>query len=51
MRERDERDRTRAVAPLVPAEGAVVLDTSDLDADQVFVRALALVEAGLAPAH
>jgi len=51
MKERDERDRTRAVAPLVPAEGAVVLDTSDLDADQVFVRALALVEAGLAPAH
>jgi cytidylate kinase len=47
MKERDERDRSRAVAPLVPAEDAVVLDTSDLDADQAFARALALVRAGL----
>ena len=47
MKERDERDRTRAVAPLVPAEGAVVLDTTTLDADQAFDRALALVRAAL----
>ncbi len=33
--ERDERDRNRAVAPLVPAEDAVVLDTSALDIDTV----------------
>ncbi|RAU23075.1 cytidylate kinase [Paramagnetospirillum kuznetsovii] len=43
LKERDERDRNRSVAPLVPAEGAVVLDTSDLDADQAFAAALDIV--------
>ena len=33
--DRDERDRTRTVAPLVPAEGAVVIDSSDLTIDEV----------------
>jgi CMP/dCMP kinase len=47
MRERDERDRNRAVAPLVPAEDALVLDTSDLDADQAFAAALGLVQSRL----
>lgn len=36
LQERDARDRTRSAAPLLPAEDAVVIDTSDLDADQVF---------------
>ena len=31
MRLRDEKDRTRAAAPLRQAEDAVVLDTSELD--------------------
>ncbi len=31
---RDERDTHRAIAPLQPAEGAHVLDTSDMTADQ-----------------
>jgi len=31
---RDERDTHRAIAPLVPAEGAHVLDTSNMTADQ-----------------
>ncbi|CUW37688.1 cytidylate kinase [Magnetospirillum sp. XM-1] len=43
MRERDERDTNRAVAPLVPAQDAAVLDTSDLDADQAFAAALRIV--------
>lgn len=43
MRERDERDSNRSVAPLVPAEDAVLLDTSDLDADQAFAVALGIV--------
>ncbi|WP_096701613.1 (d)CMP kinase [Magnetospirillum sp. 15-1] len=43
MRERDERDTNRAVAPLVPAQDATVLDTSDLDADQAFAAALGIV--------
>lgn len=35
IRERDERDANRAVAPLKPAEDAVVIDTSDLNIEQV----------------
>jgi len=34
LRERDARDSNRAIAPLKPAEGACVLDTSDMTADQ-----------------
>ncbi len=40
---RDDRDSRRAVAPLVPAADAFYLDTSDLDADRAFARALAFV--------
>jgi cytidylate kinase len=43
MRERDERDSNRSVAPLVPAQDAVLLDTSDLDAGQAFAAALGIV--------
>lgn len=43
MRERDRRDSERATAPLVAAADAVVLDTTDLDADQAFAAALAVV--------
>lgn len=32
---RDDRDMNRAVAPLKPAEGAVLLDSSDMDIEQV----------------
>ncbi len=38
IRVRDEMDRTRTVAPLVPAPDAVLIDTSDLDIDAVFAR-------------
>lgn len=38
--DRDERDRTRTVAPLVPAEGAVVIDSSDLTIDEVVQQIL-----------
>jgi cytidylate kinase len=41
---RDERDTTRKVAPLRPAEDAQLLDTSDLDIDAAFRAAVALVE-------
>ncbi len=34
--ERDERDRTRAVAPLKPAEDAIIIDTTTLSVDDVF---------------
>lgn len=34
LQARDDRDTHRAIAPLVPAEGANVLDTSDMSADE-----------------
>lgn len=34
LAERDARDSNRAIAPLKPAEGAYLLDTSDMTADQ-----------------
>ncbi len=45
---RDERDRGRREAPLVAAEDAEVLDTSELNADQAVAAAIALVEQRLA---
>ena len=41
---RDERDTSRAVAPLKQAADAVVLDTTALDADATFQTAIELVE-------
>ena len=38
VRERDHIDSTRAVAPLRPADGAVILDSDSLSADEVFAR-------------
>lgn len=43
MKERDARDQARATAPLVPAEDAFILDTTDLDADQAFDKAMAIL--------
>jgi cytidylate kinase len=43
IEERDERDRTRAEAPLRIAEGAVLIDSSDLSIDEVIGQCLALV--------
>ena len=42
--ERDRIDTTRDVAPLKAAEDAVVLDSDQLNADEVFDRVLALVK-------
>ena len=43
MKDRDARDAGREVAPLAAAEDALTIDTSGLDADQVFARALDFV--------
>lgn len=40
---RDERDRTREHSPLVPADGAVVLDSTDTTFDEVVARIVGLV--------
>jgi cytidylate kinase len=44
IRRRDERDSSRSVAPLRPAGDAILLDTTNLDADGAFTAALAIVE-------
>jgi cytidylate kinase len=49
MRERDQRDRSRAVSPLVPATDALVIDSTDLTLDQVIERAEALIHKKLSP--
>ena len=45
MRARDAYDSTRSIAPLKPADDAVVLDTTDLSIDETYERTLALVRA------
>ncbi len=42
VRQRDLIDSSRAVAPLRPAEDAVILDSDQLDADEVFAQVEAL---------
>ena len=42
--ERDRRDSSRAISPLRPAEDAIMLDTTDLNQEQVLQRALEIVE-------
>ena len=39
MQERDNRDRSRTVAPLRPADDAITIDTSNMDAYAVLVLA------------
>lgn len=41
LKERDARDTQRAVAPLKPAEGAHLLDTSDMTIEQAVAQVLA----------
>lgn len=48
MRERDARDSERRVAPLAAAPDAITIDTTLLDADQVFEQASELIARHLA---
>lgn len=43
IKERDCRDRNRAVAPLVPAKEALLLDSTNLSIDEVIAEALAYI--------
>lgn len=47
IRRRDERDQNRATAPLIKAEDAVLLDTTNLDIDAAFKAAIALIDAAM----
>ncbi len=44
IRERDDRDRNRAVAPLKPAEDALVVDSTSMTIDEVLATVLAYAE-------
>lgn len=44
IRARDERDSSREVAPLMPANDAILLDTSDLDVEASTAEAIRLAE-------
>jgi cytidylate kinase len=45
IQRRDLRDETRSAAPLRSAEDAILLDTTNLDAEAAFAQALAIVTA------
>jgi len=47
IRSRDDRDRNRAVAPLLQAEDAALLDTTNLAIDAAFRAAIDLIEAAM----
>ncbi|MGL5179074.1 MAG: (d)CMP kinase, partial [Aeromonas veronii] len=44
IRERDDRDRNRATAPLKPAEDALVVDSTSMTIDEVLATVLAYAE-------
>lgn len=43
LRERDRRDRTRAASPLEAAPDAVIIDSTDMNIDDVMARAEAII--------
>jgi cytidylate kinase len=47
IKARDDRDANRSIAPLVPAEDAVVIDSTDLDITQVFESAMEIINSRL----
>ncbi|OOF42144.1 MULTISPECIES: (d)CMP kinase [Rodentibacter] len=49
IKERDFRDRNREVAPLKPAEGALLLDSTTLTIDEVISQALSYIQQRINP--
>jgi cytidylate kinase len=47
IKARDDRDMNRAVAPLKPADDAVVLDSTEMSIESVFEQVVSLVEKAL----
>jgi cytidylate kinase len=47
IQERDERDRSRSVSPLLPADDAIVIDSTATPIDAVFAKVMADVNAQL----
>ena len=44
MERRDKNDSSREIAPLVPADDAIFLDNSELDAEQTLDAALVIIK-------
>ncbi|MCS3602411.1 cytidylate kinase [Buttiauxella sp. BIGb0471] len=51
IKERDDRDRNRAVAPLMPAADALVLDSTSMSIEDVIKQALSYAQKILTPAQ
>ena len=49
LRERDRRDRTRPISPLVPASDALLLDSTQLSEDEVLQRIEQVVQSKFKP--
>lgn len=47
LKARDERDSSRSLAPLAQAEGAVILDTSDMTVDEAVAEAIRSIDRSL----
>lgn len=47
LQARDERDTKRAIVPALPATDAVILDTTNMTAEEAFAEALKIVKAKL----
>lgn len=47
IRQRDERDRNREVAPLIPAEGALIIDSTSLSIQEVVNKILSFANGKL----
>jgi len=48
MRSRDERDRSRANSPLVPAQDAIIIDSTHLTLEQVLANVREIIDSTLA---
>lgn len=44
VKARDIKDSTREVAPMIPAKDAIIIDTSDLNADEVFEKVKSIID-------
>ena len=44
MIERDENDRSRAVAPAIPAEDAIIFDNSDYDLEGSIEKVIEIIK-------
>ena len=51
MRRRDKIDSERKVAPLRPAEDAIIIDTTEMTVDEVLAKVMELVNRARSPKH